>query len=49
LRHLKATNSDELNFIRESAKDFAKKEILPNVMKWDEAQFFPVEIFKKMG
>jgi alkylation response protein AidB-like acyl-CoA dehydrogenase len=49
LRHLKATNSDELNFIRESAKDFAKKEILPNVMKWDETQFFPVEIFKKMG
>ena len=49
MRHLKATNSDELNFIRESAKDFAKKEILPNVMKWDEAQFFPVEIFKKMG
>ena len=49
MRHLKATNSDELNFIRESAKDFAKKEILPNVMKWDEAQYFPVEIFKKMG
>jgi len=49
LRHLKATNSDELNFIRESAKDFAKKEILPNVMKWDETQYFPVEIFKKMG
>jgi len=49
LRHLKATNSDELNFIKESAKDFAKKEILPNVMEWDEAQYFPVEIFKKMG
>ncbi len=49
MRHLIATNSDELNFIRESAKDFAKKEILPNVMKWDEAQHFPVEIFKKMG
>ena len=49
MRHLKATNSDELNFIRESAKDFAKKEIFPNVMKWDEAQYFPVEIFKKMG
>lgn len=49
MRHLKATNSDELNFIRESAKDFAKKEILPYVMKWDEVQYFPVEIFKKMG
>ena len=49
MRYLKATNSDELNFIRESAKDFAKKEIFPNVMKWDEAQYFPVEIFKKMG
>ena len=49
MRYLKATNSDELNFIRESAKNFAKKEILPNVMKWDESQYFPVEIFKKMG
>jgi len=31
------------------AKDFAAKEIAPNLMKWDESQEFPVELFKKMG
>ena len=31
------------------AKDFAAKEIVPNLMKWDESQEFPVELFKKMG
>ena len=49
MRHLNASNSSELDFIRESARDFSKKHILPNVMEWDEAQHFPVDIFKKMG
>jgi len=49
LRHLNASSSSELDFIRESARDFAKKHILSNVMEWDEAQHFPVDIFKKMG
>jgi|TARA_B110000444_G_scaffold255079_1_gene288753 hypothetical protein len=49
LRHLTASKSSELDFIKESARDFAKKHILPNVMEWDEAQHFPVDIFKKMG
>jgi alkylation response protein AidB-like acyl-CoA dehydrogenase len=49
LRHLNASSSSELDFIRESARDFAKKHILPNVMEWDEAQHFPLDIFKKMG
>lgn len=31
------------------AKDFAAKEIVPNLMKWDESQEFPIELFKKMG
>jgi len=35
--------------IADMVKDFAKKEILPNVMKWDESQEFPVEVFKKAG
>ncbi|NNK81114.1 MAG: acyl-CoA dehydrogenase [Flavobacteriales bacterium] len=30
-------------------KDFAEKEIRPNVMKWDESQEFPVETMKKLG
>lgn len=30
-------------------RDFAEKHIRPHVMDWDEAQIFPVEIFKKLG
>ncbi len=30
-------------------RDFAEKHIRPHVMEWDEAQVFPVEIFKKLG
>ena len=29
--------------------DFARKEIVPYVMKWDENQEFPIALFKKMG
>ena len=30
-------------------KDFGEKNIRPNMMKWDESQEFPVEVFKKLG
>ena len=49
MRHLNASSSSELDFIRESARDFAKKHILSNVMEWDESQHFPVPLFKEMG
>jgi len=32
-----------------SARDFAQQYIKPHVMKWDETQEFPVELFKEMG
>jgi alkylation response protein AidB-like acyl-CoA dehydrogenase len=32
-----------------SARDFAQQYIKPHVMKWDETQEFPVEVFKEMG
>ncbi|MBK8081631.1 MAG: acyl-CoA dehydrogenase family protein [Saprospiraceae bacterium] len=38
-----------LSMIEESAATFARQHILPNVMKWDENQEFPVDVFKKMG
>lgn len=38
-----------LDEIAKSVKDFAKLNILPKVMEWDESQEFPVEIFKKLG
>jgi len=30
-------------------RDFAQKEIKPNMMEWDEKQIFPVDLFRKMG
>ncbi|GAB5550891.1 MAG: acyl-CoA dehydrogenase AcdA [Saprospiraceae bacterium] len=40
---------DNLQLIRESAKDFAQTYIKPNVLEWDEAQYFPRDLFHKMG
>ena len=37
------------DMIEHMVRDFAEKEIRPNVMKWDESQHFPVDLFKKMG
>jgi alkylation response protein AidB-like acyl-CoA dehydrogenase len=41
-------NENQL-MIAQMVRDFAEKEIRPNVMKWDESQEFPVQLFKKMG
>ena len=30
-------------------RDFAEREIAPNVMKWDEPGTFPMEIYKELG
>lgn len=35
--------------VAQTARDFAQQYIRPNVMKWDESQDFPVEIFREMG
>ncbi|MFM2195527.1 MAG: hypothetical protein RL092_1127 [Bacteroidota bacterium] len=35
--------------ISQMVRDFAEKEIRPNVMDWDERQHFPRELFSKMG
>lgn len=40
---------DNLQLIKESARDFAETKIRPHVMEWDEAQFFPVDLFHEMG
>ena len=41
--------TENQNLVRSTIAEFAKKEILPNVMKWDEAQEFPRHIFKQLG
>ncbi|TDO96506.1 acyl-CoA dehydrogenase family protein [Flavobacterium sp. 245] len=37
------------SMIAQSIKEFAEKNIRPNIMEWDEAQIFPVALFKKLG
>jgi alkylation response protein AidB-like acyl-CoA dehydrogenase len=41
--------SENQLMIEQMVKDFADKEIRPNVMKWDESQIFPVDLFRKAG
>ncbi len=40
---------DNLEMIEESARTFAQQHILPHVMEWDEAQYFPVETMRALG
>jgi len=40
---------ENLSMIKSSTRDFAEAYIRPHVMEWDEAQTFPVELFRKMG
>ncbi|CEN53574.1 acyl-CoA dehydrogenase family protein [Capnocytophaga canis] len=41
--------SETQKIVAETARDFSEKYIRPNVMKWDESQEFPVEVFRKAG
>ncbi|MGK0366023.1 MAG: alkylation response protein AidB-like acyl-CoA dehydrogenase [Saprospiraceae bacterium] len=40
---------DNLQMIKESARDFAEAKIRPHIMEWDEAQHFPMDLFHEMG
>jgi alkylation response protein AidB-like acyl-CoA dehydrogenase len=41
--------TDEQEHLRKEIRDFAHREILPNVMRWDEASEFPADVVKQMG
>lgn len=41
--------TENQEIIRKMVRDFAEKNIRQNVMDWDEAQHFPVELFKQLG
>lgn len=41
--------SENQRMVGQMARDFAEKNIRPYVMEWDEAQHFPLELFKKLG
>lgn len=42
-------NTENQRMIAEMVRDFSKREITPNIMEWDEAQTFPVDLFHRMG
>lgn len=37
------------SLIAQSIRDFAEKNMRPHIMEWDEAQLFPVPLFKQLG
>ena len=41
-------NENQL-MIADMVKSFGKNEITPNVREWDDNQFFPLKVFKKLG
>lgn len=46
---ISADHHHNLPLIRQSARDFAESQIRPHVMEWDEAQYFPMDLFHRMG
>ncbi|MFD1164114.1 acyl-CoA dehydrogenase family protein [Sphingobacterium daejeonense] len=42
-------SKEQLILVKESARNFANTYIKPHVMKWDESQTFPIELFKNLG
>ena len=40
---------DNLQIIKESARDFAETHIRPKLMEWDEAQHFPIDLMHALG
>ena len=41
--------SQDQQAVRDMVRDFARKEIAPNAIEWDEAQHFPRDLFAKLG
>jgi alkylation response protein AidB-like acyl-CoA dehydrogenase len=41
--------NENQKMIQQMVRDFAEKEIRPNMNKWDEEEHFPVDAMKKMG
>lgn len=42
-------DQENREMVRQMARDFAEKHVLPHVMEWDEEQYFPVDTFRAMG
>jgi alkylation response protein AidB-like acyl-CoA dehydrogenase len=47
--HTQIKASETQRMVNEAARDFAVQYIKPNIIQWDETQFFPKEIFENAG
>src|SRR5688572_6713366 len=43
------TPTESQEMIAQTVRDFAERHIRPNVMDWDERQYFPVEALRALG
>ncbi|MBL7925629.1 MAG: acyl-CoA dehydrogenase [Bacteroidia bacterium] len=43
------STTENQQLIAQTVKEFAEKHIKPQMMEWDEAQIFPVSVFKELG
>jgi hypothetical protein len=43
------TRDQEIDEIRRSVREFARREIAPHVLEWDESQHLPREVLAKLG
>lgn len=41
--------TEEQEQLRKEIRDFAQREVAPNVMRWDEASEFPADVVRQMG
>jgi len=46
---LDTNRKEQLEIVEQSVRDFAEAKIRPQLMEWDEAQTFPVELMKDLG
>ena len=43
------TLTEDQEALRREIRDFAAREIAPNVLRWDEASEFPMDVVKQLG
>src|SRR5688572_10724022 len=42
-------DTDNQRLVGQMIREFGLREIKPKMMEWDEAQIFPIDLFRKMG
>ena len=48
-RGISFDETENQKMIAQMIRDFGAREIKPKMMEWDESQYFPIELFKKLG